>query len=127
MERYTTMYPRGQLGLPDDPMTAYVNSLRTPGAASGIAAARRTPTTRSRDPTHECNICVASASSSSDPEPAPWHRTTDAQRRAQLDELAEARHQLDEEVAILHQELGQDPEPHDQQPAPLPAPHMVLV
>jgi hypothetical protein len=32
-----------------------------------------------------------------------------------LDELAESKHQLDEELAILHQELG--PEPCDRQPA----------
>jgi hypothetical protein len=35
MERYTAMYPRGQPGLPNDPVTAYVDSLRTTGAASG--------------------------------------------------------------------------------------------
>jgi hypothetical protein len=28
MERYTTMYPRGQRGLPDDPVPAYMNDLR---------------------------------------------------------------------------------------------------
>jgi hypothetical protein len=27
-ERYTAMYPRGQHGLTDDPVTAYVNNLR---------------------------------------------------------------------------------------------------
>jgi hypothetical protein len=64
----------------------------------------------------ECNICVASASSSSEPEPAPRHRTADAQRRVRLDELAEARRQLDEELALLHQELGIDAEPHDRRP-----------
>jgi hypothetical protein len=31
MERYTAMYPRGQTGLPDDPVTAYVNDLRATG------------------------------------------------------------------------------------------------
>jgi hypothetical protein len=35
MERYTAMYPRGQPGLPNDPVTAYVDSLRATGAASG--------------------------------------------------------------------------------------------
>jgi hypothetical protein len=33
MEWYTAMYPHGQPGLPDDPVTAYVNGLRTTGAA----------------------------------------------------------------------------------------------
>jgi hypothetical protein len=33
----------------------------------------------------------------------------DAQRRARLDELAEARRQLDEELANLHRELGGRP------------------
>jgi hypothetical protein len=65
---------------------------------------------------------VALASSSSDPEPAPRHRATEAQRRARLDELVEARRQLDEEMAILHRELGQDPDPRDRQ-----AVQMVLV
>jgi hypothetical protein len=39
---------------------------------------------------------VASASSSYEPQPAPRHRVADAQRRAWLDELEEARRQLDE-------------------------------
>jgi hypothetical protein len=56
---------------------------------------------------------VASASSSSEPEPASRHRAADAQWRARLDELAEARRQLDEELALLHQELGMDAEPRD--------------
>jgi hypothetical protein len=60
---------------------------------------------------------MASSSSSSEPEPAPLHRDADAQRRARLDELAEERRQLDEELALLHQELGVDAEPRDQQPA----------
>jgi hypothetical protein len=60
---------------------------------------------------------VASASSSSEPEPAPCHRAADAQRQARLDELADARCQLDEELALLHQELGMDAEPHDRRPA----------
>jgi hypothetical protein len=68
---------------------------------------------RPRNPARECNVCVASASSSSDPEPASHHRATDAQRRARLDKLVEARRQLDEELDILHQELGQDLEAHD--------------
>jgi hypothetical protein len=113
MERYTAMYPRIQPGLPDDPVMAYVNNLRTTGAASGPAMTRRTPTTQQHDPTRECNVCVASALSSSDPEPAPRHRATEAQRWARLDKLAEAKRQLDEELAILHHELRLDPEPHD--------------
>jgi hypothetical protein len=36
MERYTTMYPRGHPGLPDDPVTSYVNNLRATGAALGL-------------------------------------------------------------------------------------------
>jgi hypothetical protein len=110
------MYPRGQPGLPDDPVTAYVDGLRTTGAASGSTTTRRAQTTRRQDPTRECNVCVAFFSSSSEPEPAPRHRGADAQRRARLDELAEARRQLDEELALLHQELGMDAEPRDQQP-----------
>jgi hypothetical protein len=51
--------------------------------------------------------------SSSEPEPAPRHRGADAQRQARLDDLAEARRQLDEELALLHQELGMDAEPRD--------------
>jgi hypothetical protein len=44
MEWYTVMYPRGQSGLPDDLVTAYVDSLRTTGAAP------RSMTTRRREP-----------------------------------------------------------------------------
>jgi hypothetical protein len=36
MERYSAMYPHQQPGLPDDPVTAYVNGLRTTGAALGL-------------------------------------------------------------------------------------------
>jgi hypothetical protein len=92
MEWYTAMYPCGLSGLPDDPMMAYINSLRTTGAAPGSTTTRRARTTRRHDSTRECNVCVASALSSSEPEPVPHHRNTDAQRRARLDELAEARH-----------------------------------
>jgi hypothetical protein len=53
---------------------------------------------------------VATASSSSSSEPASRHRGTDDQRRARLNELAEARSQLDEEQALLHQELSMDAE-----------------
>jgi hypothetical protein len=60
---------------------------------------------------------VASSSSSSEPEPAPRHHGTDDQQRARLDELAEARRQLDEELALLRQELGVDAEPRNRQPA----------
>jgi hypothetical protein len=73
------MYPGGQLGLPDDTVTAYINNLRTTGAAFGLATTWRTPTTWQHDPTHECNVCVTSASSSSNLEPAPRHRATNAQ------------------------------------------------
>jgi hypothetical protein len=103
MERCTAMYPRGQPTLPDDPVTAYVNNLRATGAALGSTMTRRARTTRRHDPTWECNLCVASASSSSELEPALRHRTADAQWQARLDELAEARRQLDEELALLHQ------------------------
>jgi hypothetical protein len=113
MERYTAMYPRGQPGLPDDPVTTYVNSLRTTGAALGSTMTQKAQTTRRHDPMRECNVCVVSASSSSEPEPAPRHRNTDAQRRARLDELTEARRQLNEKLALLHQELGMDAEPRD--------------
>jgi hypothetical protein len=91
MERYTVMYPRRQPGLPDDPVTAYVNNLRTTGAASGLATTRSTTTTRQRTTTRECIVCVALASSSSNPEPTPHCLATDAQQRAQLDELVEAK------------------------------------
>jgi hypothetical protein len=78
MEWYTAMYPRGQPGLPNDPVTAYVNNLHTTDAASSSAMIRRTPTMWRHDPTRECNVCVASASSSSNPELAPRHSATDA-------------------------------------------------
>jgi hypothetical protein len=67
MERYTAMYPRGQPGLLDDPVTAYVNSLRTTGAAPRSTTTRRARTARRHDLTRECNVCVATASSSSAP------------------------------------------------------------
>jgi hypothetical protein len=40
MERYTVMYPRGQPGLPDDPVTAYVNDLRATDAVPGSTILR---------------------------------------------------------------------------------------
>jgi hypothetical protein len=95
MERYTTMYPRGHPGLPNDPGTAYIVSLCATSAASGSTTTRRAQTARRHNPTRECNVCMASVSSSSEPEPAPRHHNADAQRRARLDELAEARCQLD--------------------------------
>jgi hypothetical protein len=113
MERYTAMYPCGEPGLPNDPVTAYVNNLRVIGTAPRSVTTRGARTTRCYDPTCECNVYVASSSSSSEPEPATRHRGPDAQRHAQLDELAEARHQLDEELALLRQELGADAEPRD--------------
>jgi hypothetical protein len=117
MERYTTMYPRGQPSLPDDPVTAYVNGLRTTGAAPGSTTTRRTRTARRHDPTRECNVCVATASSSFESEPAPCHRGADDQWRARLDKLVEARRQLDEELDLLHQELGIEIGPRDRHPA----------
>jgi hypothetical protein len=101
MERYTAMYPRGQPGLPDDPVTAYVNGLRAIGTNPGSATTRGTWTSRRRDPTRECNVCVASSSSSSELEPKLRHCGADDQWRARLDELVEARRQLDEELALL--------------------------
>jgi hypothetical protein len=65
MEQYTTMYPHGQPGLPDDPVMAYVNDLRATCVTSGPATARRAPSTWPPDPTCECFVCVVSASSSS--------------------------------------------------------------
>jgi hypothetical protein len=115
MEQYIAMYPRGQPGLPDDPVTAYFNGLRTTIAAPGSTTAQRASTMRHHDPTRECNVCVVTASSSSKSESAPRHRSADDQRRAQLDELAEARRQLDEEHDLLHQELGMDAEPRERQ------------
>jgi hypothetical protein len=46
MERYTAMYPRGQPGLPDDPVTAYVNNLRATRVAPGSTTTRRAQTMR---------------------------------------------------------------------------------
>jgi hypothetical protein len=69
MEKYTTMYPHGQLGLLDDPVMDYVNNLRAIGTAPGSAMTRGTQTTRHRDPMRECNVCVASLSSSFDVTP----------------------------------------------------------
>jgi hypothetical protein len=63
----------------------------------------------------ERNVCVDTTSSSSESELAPHHRGADDQRRAWLDELAEARCQLDE-VDLLHQELGMEAGPHDRRP-----------
>jgi hypothetical protein len=77
MERYTAMYTCGQLGLPDDPVTVYVNGLHTIGAAPGSMTTQRARTARHHDPTRECNVCVATASSSSKSEPAPRHRGAD--------------------------------------------------
>jgi hypothetical protein len=82
MERYTAMYPRGQPGLPDDPVTAYVNVVLTTGAASGSTTIQRERTARHHNPTRECNVCVATASSSSESESAPRHRGADDQWRA---------------------------------------------
>jgi hypothetical protein len=67
---------------------------RAIGTTPGSATTQGTWTTRHHDSMRECNVCVASSSSSSKPEPAPCHRGTDDQRRARLDELAEARRSL---------------------------------
>jgi hypothetical protein len=75
------MYPCGQPGLPDDQVTTYINGLRTAGAAPGSTTTGRARTARRHDPTRECNVCVATASSSSESEPAPCHRGADDQRR----------------------------------------------
>jgi hypothetical protein len=117
MERYSTMYPHGQPSLPDDPVTAYVDSLRAASIVPGSTTTRRVPTAQRHAPTRECNICVAPASSGSESEHAPRHRGADAQRRARLDELAEARRQLDDELVLLHRELGIGAEPRDRRPA----------
>jgi hypothetical protein len=85
MERYTAMYPRRQLGLPNDPVTTYVDALRAFRTTSGSTTARRASRAPVRDFTCECFVCVAStASSSNEAEPAPRHRATDTQRRARL-------------------------------------------
>jgi hypothetical protein len=106
-----TTRPPGRLG------DGYVNNFRAPGTAPGSTTTRRARTTRRHNATRQCNVCVASASSSSKPEPAPRHRAADAQRRARHNELAEARRQLDEELDLLHQELGMDAESCDRRPA----------
>jgi hypothetical protein len=48
MERYSTMYPHGQPGLPDDPLTAYVDSLC---ATSIVPESATTQRRRPRDVT----------------------------------------------------------------------------
>jgi hypothetical protein len=65
---------------------------------------------------------ASSSTNSTDVEPAPRRRATDAQRWAHLDELAEARRQLDEELANLHQELGEERGPRNLPPAPQQVP-----
>jgi hypothetical protein len=39
MERYTAMYPRGQPGLPDDPVMTYVDALQASRTAPGSTIA----------------------------------------------------------------------------------------
>jgi hypothetical protein len=74
MERYTAMYPRGQQGLPDDPVTTYVDALRVSYATPGTSTAQRAPPAPARDFAHECFICVAlSSSSSTNVEPSLRH------------------------------------------------------
>jgi hypothetical protein len=43
MERYIAMYPRGQPGLPDELLTAYVNGLRATRTTSGTATTQSAP------------------------------------------------------------------------------------
>jgi hypothetical protein len=45
MEWYTAMYHRGQPGLPDDLVTAYINNLRAIGTAPGSVTTQRAHTT----------------------------------------------------------------------------------
>jgi hypothetical protein len=61
MGRYSTMYPHGKPGLLDNPVTAYVDSIRATSIVPGSATTRRAPTAQCQDPTRECNICVAPA------------------------------------------------------------------
>jgi hypothetical protein len=65
MERHTAMYPRGQPDLPDDPVTTYVNGLHAAGASLGSMMTWRARNAQCHDPTWECNVYVATASSSS--------------------------------------------------------------
>jgi hypothetical protein len=53
VEQYTAMYPRGQPSLPDDPVMAYIDSLRTTNIVSGSTATRRAQTARRHGPTRE--------------------------------------------------------------------------
>jgi hypothetical protein len=82
MERYSTMYPRGQPNLSDNLVMAYVDSLHATSIVPGSATSRRVPAAQRHDPTRECNVCVAPTSNSSESELAPCHRGADAQRRA---------------------------------------------
>jgi hypothetical protein len=50
MERYSTMHPQGKPGLPDDLVTAYVDSLRATSIVPGSRTTRRASTTRRHDP-----------------------------------------------------------------------------
>jgi hypothetical protein len=83
MERYTVVYPRGQPGLPDDPVTV-CQQLARYRRRPGSTTTWRARTMRQHDPTRECNVCVAPTSSSSEPESAPRHRrpTMGTARRA---------------------------------------------
>jgi hypothetical protein len=120
MEQYTIMYPRGQKGLLDDLVMAYMDTLRASYTAPGSTTTRWATLAPVQDFTRECFNCVApSSSSSTDTEPKPRHHAIDAQCRARLDELAKARYQLDKELANLHRELREDrprnPPPNPQQ------------
>jgi hypothetical protein len=51
------MYHQGQPGLTDDPVTAYVDSLRATSIVPGTATTRRAPTMQRHDATRESNVC----------------------------------------------------------------------
>jgi hypothetical protein len=126
MERYTAMYPwtAKPPGRSGDGLRCSASVPHHPG----LYDSRREPRAPAWDFTHECFVCVASALSSSNYTGASatpsCHRH---QRRASLSEIAEARHQLDEELANLHRELGEDHRPCNLRPAPQPTPQQVLV
>jgi hypothetical protein len=78
--RYRAMYPSDQRGLPDDPMTAYVDALRGSYIVPGGAHTRQALLASPSDHSRECFLCdVRSTSSSTDGDEAPRQRATDAQ------------------------------------------------
>jgi hypothetical protein len=62
MERYTAMYPRGQPGLPDELVTAYVNGLRATRTTSGTVTTRSAPQAPARDSTHRLQAALPTRS-----------------------------------------------------------------